>query len=46
MSRMIAVFGSIVVLMVILNDAFEVMLLARSVKSRLRRVRLFSVSPG
>ena len=38
---MIAVIGSVVVLLVILHDAFEVMLLPRRVKSRLRIVRLF-----
>jgi hypothetical protein len=41
MSRMIAVMGSFVVLLVILHDAFEVMLLPRRVKSRLRIVRVF-----
>jgi len=41
MSRMIAVSGSLLVLLVVLHDAFEVMLLPRRVKSRLRVVRLF-----
>src|SRR6202161_3689228 len=41
MSKTIAVIGSVVVLLVILHDAFEVMLLPRRVKSRLRIVRLF-----
>lgn len=35
------VIGSIVILLVILHDAFEVMLLPRRVRSRLRIVRLF-----
>jgi hypothetical protein len=37
----ITVIGSVVILLVILHDAFEVMLLPRRVKSRLRIVRLF-----
>lgn len=37
----IAVAGSFVVLLVVLHDAFEVMLLPRRIKSRLRLVRLF-----
>jgi hypothetical protein len=37
----IVVIGSVVVLLVIVHDAFEVMLLPRRVKSRLRVVRLF-----
>ena len=37
----IAVVASVIVLLVILHDAFEVMLLPRRVKSRLRVVRLF-----
>jgi voltage-gated potassium channel Kch len=37
----LAVAGSIVVLLVVLHDAFEVMLLPRRIKSRLRLVRLF-----
>src|SRR6202140_2852334 len=41
MSTTIAVIGSVVVLLVILHDAFEVMLLPRRVKSRLRIVRMF-----
>jgi hypothetical protein len=41
MLRVIAVVGSVVVVLVILHDAFEVMLLPRRVKSRLRLVRLF-----
>src|ERR1035438_1673682 len=41
MSKTIAVIGSVVVLLVILHDAFEVMLLPRRVKSRLRIVRMF-----
>jgi voltage-gated potassium channel Kch len=41
MSRTIAIVGSVVILLVILHDAFEVMLLPRRVKSRLRIVRLF-----
>jgi len=41
MSRTIAVIASVFVLLVILHDAFEVMLLPRRVKSRLRIVRLF-----
>jgi voltage-gated potassium channel Kch len=41
MSGIIAVIGSLVVLLAILHDAFEVMLLPRRVKSRLRLVRLF-----
>src|SRR4029077_6291942 len=41
MSRIIVVIGSVVALLVILHDAFEVMLLPRRVKSRLRLVRLF-----
>lgn len=41
MSTTMAVIGSVVVLLVILHDAFEVMLLPRRVKSRLRIVRMF-----
>jgi hypothetical protein len=41
MPTLIAVIGSVAVLLVILHDAFEVMLLPRRVKSRLRIVRLF-----
>lgn len=41
MPTTLAVIGSIVVLLVLLHDAFEVMLLPRRVKSRLRIVRLF-----
>ena len=41
MSRTIAVFASVFVLLVILHDAFEVMLLPRRVKSRIRVVRVF-----
>jgi hypothetical protein len=41
MPTMIAVIGSVLVLLVILHDAFEVMLLPRRVKSRLRIVRMF-----
>jgi voltage-gated potassium channel Kch len=41
MPATILVIGSVVVLLVILHDAFEVMLLPRRVKSRLRIVRMF-----
>jgi hypothetical protein len=41
MPTTIVVIGSVVALLVILHDAFEVMLLPRRVKSRLRIVRLF-----
>src|SRR5580704_13171234 len=41
MSTTIAVIASVVVMLVILHDAFEVMLLPRRVKSRLRIVRMF-----
>ncbi len=41
MSRTIAVVASVFVLFVILHDAFEVMLLPRRVKSRIRIVRVF-----
>jgi hypothetical protein len=41
MSKMIAAIVSVIILLVILHDAFEVMLLPRRVKSRLRIVRMF-----
>jgi hypothetical protein len=41
MPTTIAAIGSVALLIVILHDAFEVMLLPRRVKSRLRIVRLF-----
>jgi hypothetical protein len=41
MPATILVVGSVVVLLVILHDAFEVMLLPRRIKSRLRIVRMF-----
>lgn len=41
MPEIIAVAGSLLVLLVVLHDAFEVMLLPRRVKSRIRVVRLF-----
>jgi hypothetical protein len=41
MSGIIVVAGSLLVLLVVLHDAFEVMLLPRRVKSRIRVVRLF-----
>src|SRR5579862_799774 len=41
MPTAIVAIGSVVVLLVILHDAFEVMLLPRRVKSRLRIVRMF-----
>ena len=41
MPTTIVVIGSVVVLLVIVHDAFEVMLLPRRVKSRLRVVRVF-----
>jgi voltage-gated potassium channel Kch len=41
MPTTIAVIGSVVVLLAILHDAFEVMLLPRRVKSRFRIVRMF-----
>jgi voltage-gated potassium channel Kch len=41
MPAAIVVIGSVIVLLVILHDAFEVMLLPRRVKSRIRIVRLF-----
>ena len=41
MPAAIVVTGSLIVLLLILHDAFEVMLLPRRVKSRLRIVRLF-----
>jgi hypothetical protein len=41
MPEAIAAVGSVIVLLVILHDAFEVMLLPRRIKSRLRLVRLF-----
>ncbi len=41
MPATILVVGSVVVLLVVLHDAFEVMLLPRRVKSRLRIVRMF-----
>ena len=40
MSATIAIIGSVVLLLVILHDAFEVMLLPRRVKSRLRIVQI------
>jgi hypothetical protein len=41
MAATVVAIGSIVLLLVILHDAFEVMLLPRRVKSRLRIVRVF-----
>ena len=41
MSKIIVAIGSVILLLVILHDAFEVMLLPRRVKSRLRIVRMF-----
>jgi hypothetical protein len=41
MPIIIAILGSVAVLLVILHDAFEVMLLPRRVKSRFRLVRFF-----
>jgi len=41
MPPIIAIFGSLLVVVVILHDAFEVMLLPRRVRSRLRVVRSF-----